>query len=229
MKISVKPDVFERFNSNLRIAFILVKEMNNFGKVMESKHLLKEVENLARLNFHKDNIKGNSFIQPWALAQLEFEGKAHHYHTSVERLLKTVLSGKSVAKKNTLTNIMRYVALRYLLPYGIDDAHKVEGSLTFDVVKSSGRKGVLGKLKRGDFYYSDTKGVLGTKIDYWKNVRTEVTKKTYVGLVHLVALPPVGIVQLRKIAKETAAIVEAFCEAKTEIFVLSKNDRSITV
>src|SRR3989344_5025805 len=164
MKISINTKVFETFNRNLKIAFILVRDLNNQTKVEEAKHLLQEVEKLVRLNFHKKQIKDNSFIEPWALAQLEFGGKAHHYHTSVERLLKVVLSGKTVAKSDALDNILHYIALKYVVPVSVDDFHKIEGDLTFDVVKSAGKKGLLKSLKRGELYYHDAKGILGTQV-----------------------------------------------------------------
>src|SRR3989338_3152600 len=150
MKISILPEVFEHFNKELKLAFILARNVDNKAKVEESKHLLKEVEKLVRLNFHKRQIKDNSFIEPWALAQLEFGGKAHHYHTSVERLLKTALSGKTDRKTDTIDNILHYIALKYIVPVSVDDFHKIEGDLTFDVVKSAGKKGLLKSLKRGE-------------------------------------------------------------------------------
>ncbi len=229
MKITVKADVFQKFNSDLKIAFILAKNVDNHAKIDESRHVLKEIEHLAQLNFHNKNIRGNKFIEPWALAQLEFAGKARHYHTSVEKLLKTVLSGRTISMADTANNITRYIALKYLIPEGLDDFHKVDGNLTFDVIKSSGRKGLLGTLKRGELYYYDAQGVLGTKVDYWKNKRTEVNKKSYVVLVHLLALPPITKNILKQVTKELSSLLEAFCSAKTEIFFLDKMDREIII
>ena len=226
MKISISKDVFVKY-PQLKLAFILAENLDNKGKAAESKHLLKEVENLIRLNFHKKAIKDNSFIEPWALAQLEFGGKAHHYHNSVEKLLKIVLSGKSVAKNDVLDNIYRFIALKYLVPVGVDDFHKIEGDLIFDIVKSSGRKGILGNLKRGELYYRDSRGVLSAQIDYWKNKRTEIEAKSYVILVHIVALPPVS--NLKNIAMEMALIIESFCGAKTKLFVLGKGKNEVIV
>ncbi|HIJ98248.1 MAG TPA: hypothetical protein VJH68_04220 [Candidatus Nanoarchaeia archaeon] len=229
MKISIKPEVFEKFNKNLKIAFIKVEQVDNQIKVAEARHLLQEVEKLVRLNFHKKQIKDNSFIEPWALAQLEFGGKAHHYHTSVERLLKTVLSGKTVAKTDTIDNILHYIALKYVVPVSVDDFHKIEGDLTFDVVKSAGKKGLLKSLKRGELYYHDAKGILGTQVDYWKNKRTEVSRDSDANLIHLTALPPVTTSDLKKIAQESASMIEAFCSAKTQLFILSRRERSIKI
>lgn len=229
MKITISADVFRRFNPQLKIAFILVRNLENQLKAEESKHLLKEVENLARLNFHKKEIKGSTFIQPWVLAQLEFGGKARHYHTSVERLLKTVLAGRTIAGSDTIGNVIRYIALKYLIPLGVDDLNKIEGDLQFDAVKSAGRKGVWGSLKQSDLYYKDNKGVLGTQVDYWKNDRTKLTKHSDTALIHLVALPPVDKSELKRIARETASLIETFGQAQTKLFILDKNKRMVTI
>lgn len=228
MKIAIKPDVFKGFNKDLKLAFIFVTEMDNKTKVDESKHLLKEVENLERLTFHKENSEFHHMISPWKLAKLRFGSKAHHYSTSLEKLLQLVLKGRTVAKENVLTNILNYIALRYFVPYGLDDFQAIKEGLTFDTV-SNGKKGVLRSLKKGDLYYYDLKGILGTKLDHWKNPRTKVGVKSGSALVHIEALPPVTKKRLQEIAKEAASIIESFCGAKTKILILDKANKAVTI
>ncbi|HLC52615.1 MAG TPA: hypothetical protein VJI98_05200 [Candidatus Nanoarchaeia archaeon] len=229
MKITIKPEVFKGFHNDLKLALIFVTELDNKTKLDESKHLLKEVENLERLTFHKNKKEFHHMISPWNLAKLRFGKKAHHYSTSLENLLKLVLKGKTVSANNVLTNVMRYIALRYLIPFGADDFQVITGDLVFDIVKSNARKGILGNLKKGDLYYADQKSVLGTKLDHWKNQRTELNLKSGSALVHIEALPPITKKQLKQIVKEAASIIESFCGAKTKVFILDKKTRTITL
>lgn len=228
MKITIKPEVFKGFHKELKLALIFVTEMDNKTKVDESKHLLKEVENLERLTFHKDNFEFHHLISPWKLAKLRFGNKAHHYSTSLEKLLSLVLKGRTAAKENVLTNVMNYIALKHLVPYGLDDFQAIKDDLTFDTVSTS-KKGILRNLKKGDLYYFDQKGILGTKLDHWKNPRTKVGVKSGSALVHIEALPPVTKKKLQQIAKEAASVIESFCRSKTKILILDKVNKTVTV
>jgi DNA/RNA-binding domain of Phe-tRNA-synthetase-like protein len=229
MKISLKSDVFRKFHPELKVAFIFVSEMDNKSKVQESKHLLKEIENLTRLTFHKDKPDSHDFIVPWTLAKLRFGKKAKHYQTSLEKVMKIVLKGRTVGRSDVLTNILNFIALKYLVPFGVDNYQKIDTEILFDVVKGSGRKGILGKLKKGDLFYSDKSAVLGTKLDYWKNPRTMVRNSTKSALVHFEILPPVTKKKMKEILNETVNMIEAFCGAKVKIFILDKKEKTIMV
>ena len=223
MKINIKKDVFKKFHPNLKIAFIFVTEMDNGSKVKESKHLLKEVENLTRLSFHKNTPDSHDFIVPWTLAKLDFGDKAKHYNTSLEKLLKIVLKGRTVGKMNTLTNILNYVSLKYMVPSGADSFQKIDNAVTFDVVKKGKRKGMLRKLHKGDLYYYDKHGILGTKLDSWRNRRTFITGSSKSALIHFEVLPPITKKMLNEVLKETVNMIESFCGAKTKVFILDNN------
>ena len=229
MKISIKSDVFKRFHPDLKIAFILVSEMNNKKKVHESKHLLKEIENLTRLSFHKNTPESHDFIVPWTLAKLDFGEKAKHYDTSLEKLLKKVLRNRTTGKSDVLTNILNLISLKHMVPFGTDNFQKIEGDMIFDVVKSGKKKGMLRKLHKGDLYYQDKQGILGTKLDSWKNRRTNVTGTTKSALIHFERLPPVTRKKMNEILEETINLIESFCEAKTKLFILDKNQNSLEI
>ena len=229
MKVSIKSDVFKKFNSNLKIAFIFVKQMDNKSKVHESKHLLKEVENLTRLSYHKDTPDSHDFIIPWSIAKMDFGDKAKHYNTSLEKSLKVVLKGRTVGKSDVLTNILNFIALKHMVPYGVDSFQKIEGDITFDVVKSGRKKGMLRKLHQGDLYYHDRQGILGTKLDSWKNKRTFVTKSSNSALIHFEALPPITKKKLNEVLKETINMIESFCGAKTEVVILDKSKSALEI
>tara|TARA_Y100000310_G_C20595428_1_gene770258 strand:+ start:607 stop:1293 length:687 start_codon:yes stop_codon:yes gene_type:complete len=228
MKISINKGVFRKF-PKLKMAFILVENVNNKSKLKESKHLLREMEQLERLSFNKDNLKSHQLISPWAAAQEGFGRKAKHYKTSVERLLHKVLKGKTTSTKDTLTNLVNYISLKNIVPVGVDDLKDLEGEITFAVASGEEKVGVLSKLKRGALFYKDDKGVLGTKLDYWKNTRTKLSPKSTSVLLHLEILPPVTIKKMNEITREATSLIKSFCGAKTKVFVLDKKKKTIRV
>ena len=183
-----------------------------------------DVEDAVRLSFHKETVKNHYLISPWAVAQEEFGKEAKHYQTSVEKVLQKVLQRKKIAATNVVTNILNYIALKHIIPIGVDDTAEVQGDITFSVATGKEKKGVLQKLKQGELYYHDEKGILGTKLDYWKNTRTKLIPTSVFGLVHLEALPPLTPKKIQAILKETTNLIQSFCGGKTKVnFLFSRS------
>ncbi|MFH1276438.1 MAG: phenylalanine--tRNA ligase beta subunit-related protein [Candidatus Woesearchaeota archaeon] len=228
MKITIKKEVFKRF-SKLQVGFVYVEEADNKSKLTEAQDLLKNVEELIRLTFHKETIKNHNLISPWSVAQVEFGKEAKHYNTSVEGLLKLVLKKKKVATNDVLTTILNYISLRYLVPSGIDDYFKVVGNIEFALSKGKEKVDILRSLKAGALYYHDNNVVLGTKLDFWRNKRTALTKDSTKALIHFDALPPIDRKKLNEILKETKEVISNFCGGKVKVFILDKKRNSFKI
>lgn len=223
MKITAKKSVFKRY-SKLKIAFVLVEDIDNLTKLEESKRLLRETEQLIKFTFNKDTAKTHLLISPWKTAQEEFGDKAKHYHTSVEKLIKTVLNDKTNPSKTVVDNLVKYLALKHIIPFGIDDYDKIKGNLLFDLASGKEKVGILRNLKKGTLYYKDDKNILGTKLDFWKSKRTALDKKSKSALIHFEILPPVTGKKLGKLVKETKDLIKTFCDGKVSSFVLDVNN-----
>ena len=228
MKIKIKKEVFKKF-PDIKIAFILTENVDNKKKLKESIHLLQEMEQLIRLTFNKETIKNHYLIAPWAVAQQEFGKNAKHHHTSVERLLKNVLAQKSITTKDVITNLLRYLALKHIVPLGVDDYQKINGDLTFSLSSGKEKVDALRNIKKGALYYKDKKNVLGTKLDFWKSNKTALNKKSTSALIHFDILPPINKKKLNELVKETKELVTSFCGGKVEVVVLDKTKSSANV
>ncbi len=227
--VRINKEVFSNFNSKLKIAVIKADNLDNHLKLEESVHLLREVEQMTQMTFHKTKVKDHSLIEPWRVAQEEFGKKARHYHTSVEQLLRTVLAQKSVATKDVLTNLTHYLSLKYVVPFGLDDANKITGDLTFSLSTGKERVGTLKNVKKGELYYADDKNILGTKLDYWKSGKTALTPYSFSAIIHLEVLPPVKSKELNQIIKETKDLIATFCEADVKTAVLHKGKNVVKI
>jgi DNA/RNA-binding domain of Phe-tRNA-synthetase-like protein len=224
MKITVKKSVFKKY-SKLKIAFVFVECIDNSMKLEESKHLLKETEQLIGFTFNKDTAETHLLISPWKTAQEEFGKEAKHYQTSVERLINKVIKGKTTATGNVVGNLSKYLALKHIVPFGVDNFDKIKGDLIFDLASGREKVGVLRNLKKGALYYKDDKSILGTKLDYWKSKRTALDKKSKSVLIHFEILPPVNGKKLGELLKETKDLVKTFCDGKVSSFVLDENNK----
>jgi lysyl-tRNA synthetase class 2 len=229
MKVTVSSEVFTRFNARLKIILVDVKNIDNMLHVKESRLLLREVEELIRMTFNKDTIKTHGLISPWVSAQQEFGSHAKHYKTSVEHYISFVLRKKDISTINTITNLIRYLSLKYLVPMGGDDVTKVRGNLTFDVAKGGERVDLIHTLKKGAFYYHDDKGVLGTKLDYWKSSKTMLDRRSKRVLIHLEVLPPLSMKKEKELLNELSYLIKTFCLGKVVVNVLDKKKRCCVI
>ncbi len=224
MKIQLHKQVFKKF-PNLKIVFLIIKDMNNLQKLEESQHLLEDISELNRQRMHPDKIKDHRLIKPWDVVREEFGDKAKHYHTSVEKLLKDVLSRKSVVAKDTVSNLVKSVALKHIVPLAMDDLDKVEGDIFFDLAKGTEKKSILTKFEKDDLYYRDNKGILGGKLDYWKSSRTMLKGSSTSALVHMEILLPLDAKKQQEIINELKMLLESFTGGKVKVLLLSKSKK----
>ena len=215
MKITIQSEVFKKIHPKLRVVFIHAKGIDNKSKVQKANHLLAEVQKVILLSFNKDTAKTYLLVAPWNVAKEEFGRKAKHYNTSVELLLQKTLRKQKLQTKDTVTALLRYLALKHIVPCGADDPAKVKGDITFE-------------LKKEDLQYRDAKRILGKKLDYWKNNTTSLKPNSTSALIHLEFLPPVSSAKQKEIIAETIELIEAFCGGSTTTVVLDKKKNNVT-
>jgi DNA/RNA-binding domain of Phe-tRNA-synthetase-like protein len=228
MKVSINKDVFKKF-PKLKIVLLNIEGIDNQSKIKESKQLLKDIERYTKLTFNKETLTNHNLIAPWSVAKEEFGAKAKHYHTAVERLLKKAMKGKSSVTNNVLTNILRYIALKHLVPFGVDDKTELKGEVNFAISKGKEKADILRTVLPGALYYHDDKKVLGTKLDYWRNRKTKLRKTTVYALLHFDILPPVDSKKQSALLKETKSLVKTFCNAEIKVYTLDKKKSSLTI
>jgi len=213
MQITIKTEVFKKFHPKLRIAFIQIDNFNN-KKLKQSQKLLQETAQLIQLTFNKETVKNHHLISPWKVAKEEGGKKPKHYHTSVEQLIHKTLKNKKIATKNTLTNLVNYLSLKYIIPMNIDDLNKIKGNLAFSAPNKE------------NLNYSDKEKKLGTKIGYWKNPKTNLKNSSTSALIHIETIPPVTPKELNEIVKETEKLIKEFCGGEIKTFILSKKNNT---
>ncbi len=222
MRITIRPEVFQKLHPNFKVVVVLAKGIDNKSKAKEANHLLKEVEKVVLMTFNKDTFKSHYLVSTWTAAREEFGKRAKHYHTSVEQLLKKVLHHQNIEAKDTVTILLRYLALKHIIPVGADDPSKIKERITFAI--SAGKK-----VKKGELYYHDEKKILGTKLDYWKNPITALKPTSKSALVHFEILPPITKEKQKEIVDEAVDLIKMFCGGKVEVIILDKRKNSATL
>lgn len=219
MKITFTPAVFKKFQK-MQVVFLLAKNIDNQTHLKESQEMVKDLVTLLRQTFHPDTVKNHHLISSWEVARQGFGSKAKHYHTSLEMLLRKTFQGKNIVTKDAVTNLVNFVALKHFVPLAVDDAKKIKGDLKFDIAES---------FQNGDIFYADRKEILGTKLDFWKNTKTQPTTHTKEVLIHFEALPPLKNDKIKEITAELGSLLEDFCGGKVKGAMVSKRKQRITL
>ena len=69
MKITIKPEVFQKIDPQFRVGFILASGIDNKSKATKVDHLLTEMQKAVLLSFNKDTVKTHHLISPWNSAK----------------------------------------------------------------------------------------------------------------------------------------------------------------
>src|SRR3989338_2022725 len=148
MKITSLKNIFKEL-PQLHLAFLRVQNVDPTNRLSESQHLLQEQEKFMQMMFHKDSKKYHELVSTWTMAMEDTKGKAKHYATSLEKMMKKVLAKKTLTTHNVVENLIHFMALKYLVPIGFDDYDKIRNTLTFTL------------SKKKELVYTDKKGVIG--------------------------------------------------------------------
>lgn len=222
IKIGIQPEVLRRF-PRLQVGFLVVEGMDNQTQVEKAQHLLRDMERWIRLSFHQEKRKTHHLLLPWLAARQSFGKEASRYHTSLETTLERVLKRKLALPHDTLTALTIYVALKYLLPYSVDDQAKLKGMLSFALGSESGKKrdGKKG-VRPGELFFRDSQQVLSRQLDALHTKKTALTSRSTKAVVHFMALPPLQTKNLQKLLAELQQLINVFCGGKSTIFILGK-------
>jgi len=224
MNITINKEVFEKLHPKLKVAFILVKDVNNTEKLDASQLLLKEIEQYVRFTYNKDSLKNHHMVSSWAMMEERQLAKVKRKHSSLERIFHRVIDRREIAVKNVVQNLVYYLSLKNIIPMAVDDYDKLKGSLSVRLSKGTERSG----LKKGTLIYCDgaKDKVLGSKLDLWKSPRTRVNPKTKNVLLHIEALPPITSKQFNAVVTDTVGMLRSFTGGRVKKVVLSKNKNS---
>ena len=93
--------------------------------------LIAEREAAARATWSGTELAQIPGIAAWRAAYKGFGIKQTRYRSSVERLVKNVLAGRSLARVNAFVDLYNAVSLAHVLPLGADDLDRVTPPLSF--------------------------------------------------------------------------------------------------
>ncbi len=230
VKIKIEQEVFTKL-PDLKIAFLLLEDVDNKSNLRDSAILIDDTAELVRLLYNKDEILSHQHVAPYNLARIHMKQKLKPMHCALEHHLKSAFNKKSLTTGSTTENVLRHVVLKHLVSASSDDLEKIEGNITFSLSKEKHSLRWLKKLEIGDLVYSDkclTRPYIGAKLDYAKNPRTNTNKESTRILVHFDILPPIDKTKETEILNNFKSLIKKYTNAKIKTEILSRRKPQCT-
>jgi DNA/RNA-binding domain of Phe-tRNA-synthetase-like protein len=190
--------------------------------------LIAAREEAARARWGGTELAQIPGVAAWRAAYKGFGIKQTRYRSSVERLVKNVLAGRSLARVNAFVDLYNAVSLAHVLPLGADDLDRVTPPLSFryarvgdsfvDMADSeSGEEPEAPKA--GEVVYADADHVLCRRWNWRQDARSLITPATTRGIVTLQAN---GAGDVAVAAADLVDLIEKFCGGPCRVAILDR-------
>ncbi len=173
----------------------------------------------ARKSFGATELSAIPGIAAWRRAYRAFGIKKTSYRSSVERLIKNVLTGAPLPRINPFVDAYNAISLAHFLPAGADDLDRVSGDLAFRFAREGDDFRDMGALddrgeplidppKPGEVVYADAAKVLCRRWNWRQDARSAIRAKARRAVVTLQAN---GVGDAGQAAAELVALFAAEC------------------
>lgn len=189
MRIDIS-EVIDRF-PDFRVAVVIASDLTiTSGRPTELAADIDEREAACRARWAGVELSEIPGIAAWRRAYRAFGIKKTSYRSSVERLVKNVLVGRTLPEINSFVDAYNAVSLVHMLPAGADDLDMVFGDVAFRFSRpgdsfldmAGGEEGggapAFDPPKDGEVVYADAEKVLCRRWNWRQDARSLVTPQT---------------------------------------------------
>jgi DNA/RNA-binding domain of Phe-tRNA-synthetase-like protein len=196
--------------------------------------LIGEREAAARARWGGTELSAIPGIAAWRAAYKAFGIRQTRYRSSVERLVKNVLAGRSLARINGFVDAYNAVSLAHVLPLGADDLDKVTPPLAFRTARAGdsfvdmadGGEAGDESPKPGEVVYADARHVLCRRWNWRQDARSLITPATTRAVV---TLQSNGAGDAAAAATDLVDLIGRFCGGPCRVAILDGAHRSADI
>lgn len=226
MKFKLSNKILEKY-PELRVGFIVVKNLDNSSYNEEIQGLIRDVEKKTKELIDPEKVPEIPAVAKWREIYKSFGAKPSKYRNSVEALIKRVLKTE-LYKINSLVDIYNYISIKHTMTVGGEDLDNVEGELVLDFASGDEEFIALGSEEntppwKGEVVYKDDKGVVCRCWNYREADRTKLTEKTKNAIIVIENIIPDRDEDLNKALEELKELVKRYCGGDIMVSILDKN------
>jgi DNA/RNA-binding domain of Phe-tRNA-synthetase-like protein len=190
--------------------------------------LIMEREDAARAKWAGTELAQIAGIAAWRSAYKGFGIKQTRYRSSVERLLKNVLAGRSLARINTFVDLYNAVSLAHVLPLGADDLDRITPPLSFRYAREGDIFVDMAEAEEGDepeapkpgeVVYADAVHVLCRRWNWRQDARSIIRQETRRAVV---TVQSTGAGDVDAGANDLIDLISKFCGGQCRVVILNR-------
>jgi DNA/RNA-binding domain of Phe-tRNA-synthetase-like protein len=186
--------------------------------------LIAEREEAARARWGGIELSQIPGVAAWRAAYKGFGIKQTRYRSSVERLVKNVLAGRSLARVNAFVDLYNAVSLAHVLPLGSDDLDKVTPPLAFRYAREGDSFVDMAEAgdepeapKPGEVVFADAAHVLCRRWNWRQDARSIITPATVRAVI---TVQSNGAGDIAGAAGDLVDLITRFCGGQCRIEIL---------
>jgi DNA/RNA-binding domain of Phe-tRNA-synthetase-like protein len=222
MLLSIE-ELLPRFPA-IRIAAVVAEDLAIPGaRPPELEALIAAREAACRAQWTGLELSAIPGIAAWRAAYKGFGIKSTSYRSSVERLVKNVLAGRTLPAINGFVDAYNAVSLAHVLPAGADDLAHVVGDVAFRFAREgdsfedmSGDGELGGPPKPGEVVYADAAKVLCRRWNWRQDGRSVITPATRRALV---TLQSNGVGDVAAAADDLCGLIGRFAGGRAQVAI----------
>jgi len=229
MKITAEKEVFDKL-PDLKIGVIVAKGIDNKTEEKKISKLLTEIEDMIKIDFIPENLAKHELISPWKTAYYEFGEEPKETHSSVENMMKKILSGDRTRRFNKTTDLLNYLSLKHMIPISSHDTKKVSAEIK--ITKATGKEHLNSESQtkhpiKGEIVVKDSLEVLSKNWGTETSLSSRIIGDSKEIIIFIFGLKPVTDSKLIKVCKETCELLKSFCGGQNKYFILNKENPSV--
>jgi DNA/RNA-binding domain of Phe-tRNA-synthetase-like protein len=228
---SIADEVFIQFPGYVR-GIVLAYDVKNGESVNDLVSLLRAAEASIRVRLNKEEISQHPRIFSWRQAYRSFGAKPSKFRSSIEAMVRRVLSKNELPSINALVDIGNILSLRYLVPMGGHAIDVVKQNLILRPATGEEEFIPFGSKQiehpnPGEIVFVEGNTVL-TRRWSWRQANHTLTLPGTTAIEFNVdGLPPVSESEVEDICQETMQLVQRYCGGQTRYKILSQQNPQI--
>jgi len=227
MKFIIQKEILKKF-PEVKLGIVVGLGVNNSQKHQEISGLLNEWRDKQKREFADVELKNHERIAPWREAYSSFGAKPSKYSSSIESLLKRVISGGSLPTINPLVDLYNTLSLKHVLPFGAEDLDRVEGDIKLAFAEGHEAGKYIGgssvdTCENGEVAYLDDTGFICRRWNWREADRTKILPETTNFVLVVEALPPVGEQELKEAINDFVDLAQRYLGGDYKTAILNKD------
>ncbi len=212
--IDITPKVL---SLGVRIVYAIIKDVSISKGSLDIEEHLSEVMSEIKEKYELESLKENPIIRAYRDFFWRIGIDPTKTRPSSEALIRRILRGKPIPRINNVVDSGNIASITTLVPIGLYDAERIEGSLSLRTAKKGEKFEPIGskeeKLTGKELVLADEKKVIHL-YPHRDSERTKIDGKTKIVLVVACGVPKVDSNLLMKATRLTLELIAKFAGGK---------------